>query len=281
MTNISHAEASPDRRRRAAVVVAHPDDETLWCGGYILTHPEYSLAHREPVQRGRSGPCAKIPPGSRRLGAEGEMADLDDGPDQTPLPAGADSGDHAQLMAGTGYNLILSHGPNGEYTRHRRHRECCQAVVELWRSGVIHTSRLWLFAYEDGGGAYLPRVRDDADRREFLTDEVWLEKRRLITDLYGFEPGSWEARCTPREEGFWCFDSVRAAMERAGTGSNDRESAGVDRIPSVGGRPGDTGPAILQGIARDRRGCVSGAFRIAAGEGMVLPLVPAGRSGWA
>lgn len=27
-------------RLRAAVVVAHPDDETLWCGGYILAHPE-------------------------------------------------------------------------------------------------------------------------------------------------------------------------------------------------------------------------------------------------
>ncbi|MCG6926136.1 MAG: hypothetical protein LJF30_12585 [Acidobacteria bacterium] len=23
-------------RRRAAVIVAHPDDETLWCGGFIL-----------------------------------------------------------------------------------------------------------------------------------------------------------------------------------------------------------------------------------------------------
>jgi LmbE family N-acetylglucosaminyl deacetylase len=27
-----------DSRPRAAVVVAHPDGETLWCGGYILSH---------------------------------------------------------------------------------------------------------------------------------------------------------------------------------------------------------------------------------------------------
>jgi hypothetical protein len=33
-------QAGPDPRPQAAVVVAHPDDETLWRGGYILTHPE-------------------------------------------------------------------------------------------------------------------------------------------------------------------------------------------------------------------------------------------------
>src|ERR1035437_8015883 len=110
--------------------------------------------------------------------------------------------------------LVLS-GPKGEYSRHLRHEECCQTVVELWRSGGIDTRRLWLFAYEDGGRACLPRVRDDADRRDVLTDDVWLEKRRLITDLYGFGPESWEAQSTPREEGFWCFDSAQAAVKRA------------------------------------------------------------------
>jgi hypothetical protein len=71
-----------------------------------------------------------------------------------------------------------------------------------------------MFAYEDGGRAYLPRVRDDADQRKVLTEAVWLEKRRLITASYGYSPESWEARTTPREEGFWCVDSVEAAVVR-------------------------------------------------------------------
>ena len=214
MTPIALHESGSDHRPRAAVVVAHPDDETLWCGGYILTHPEFLWRIVTLCRAADPDRAPRFRRALRRLGAEGEMADLDDGPDQTPLPVAQVQQTTARLLAGTRYNLVLTHGPNGEYTRHRRHVECCQSVVELWRAGVIDTRRLWLFAYEDGNLAHLPRVRDDADRRDPLTEDVWLEKYRLITDLYGFRPDSWEARITPREEGFWCFDSAPAAVKR-------------------------------------------------------------------
>jgi LmbE family N-acetylglucosaminyl deacetylase len=214
MTLIPLDAVRSDPRPRAAVVVAHPDDETLWCGGYILTHPEFLWRIVTLCRAADPDRALKFHGVLQRLGAEGEMADLDDGPDQTPLPVEQVQETASRLLAGTSYNLILTHGPNGEYTWHRRHAECCQAVVELWRSGVIDTRRLWMFAYQDGARAYLPRVRDDADRRDVLTDGVWLEKHRLVTDLYGYEPDSWEARTTPREEGFWCFDSVQAAVKR-------------------------------------------------------------------
>jgi LmbE family N-acetylglucosaminyl deacetylase len=208
-------ESGPDPRPRAAVVVAHPDDETLWCGGYILTHPEFLW---RIVTLCRASDPDRAPRFRRilqRLGAEGEMADLDDGPDQAPLPAIQVQETIARLLGGGTYDLVLTHGPMGEYTRHRRHTECCQAVVELWRSGRLDTQRLWLFAYEDGNRAYLPRVRDDADRRDMLTDGVRIEKRRMIMDLYGFGPDTWEAQTTPGEEGFWCFDSALSAVKRA------------------------------------------------------------------
>jgi LmbE family N-acetylglucosaminyl deacetylase len=201
-------------RQRAAVVIAHPDDETLWCGGYILTHPEFDW---RIVTLCRSSDADRAPKFRRvleQLRAMGEMADLDDEPDQLPLPIEQIQETITRLLAGNSYSLVLTHGPKGEYTRHRRHEECCGSVVELWRSGSIATNRLWLFAYEDGGHAYLPRVRDDADRRDMLAENVWLEKRRLITDVYGYGPESWETQSTPREEGFWCFDSIEAAAER-------------------------------------------------------------------
>jgi LmbE family N-acetylglucosaminyl deacetylase len=214
MTYLPAGEETPALRLRAAVVVAHPDDETLWCGGYILSHPEL---HWRIVTLCRAGDPDRAPKFRKvveRFGAEGEMADLDDGPEQTPLAAERVQETNARLLTGACYDLVLTHGPMGEYTRHRRHAECCQSVVELWRSGAINTRRLWMFAYEDGGRTYLPRVRDDADQQDVLKEDVWLEKRRLITDLYGFKPDSWEAQTTPREEGFWCFDSAEAAAKR-------------------------------------------------------------------
>jgi hypothetical protein len=177
-------------------------------------HPEL---HWRIVTLCGAGDLDRAPKFSRvlqQMGADGEMADLDDGPDQMSLPLTQVQEATVRLLAGFSYSQILTHGPMGEYTRHRRHEECCRSVVELWRAGKINTKQLWLFAFEDGEHTYLPRVRDDADRREMLTESVWIEKRRLITDVYGYGADSWEARCTPTEEGFSCFDSVQAAGER-------------------------------------------------------------------
>ena len=207
-------EVIPGPRLRAAVVVAHPDDETLWCGGYILTHPEFDWRIVTLCRASDPDRAPKFCRVLEQLGAVGDMADLDDEPDQVPLPIEQILETTARLLAGSSYSLILTHGPKGEYTRHRRHEECCRSVAELWQSGSIDTERVWLFAYEDGGRAYLPRVREDADRRDMLTESVWLEKRRLITDVYGYGTDSWEAQVTPQEEGFWCFDSIEAAAER-------------------------------------------------------------------
>ena len=214
MTPDQHDEGIPGTRRRAAVVVAHPDDETLWCGGYILDHPEFDWRIVTLCRASDPDRAPKFRRVIQQLGAEGEMADLDDEPGQVPLPIEQVQETIARLLAETSYSLILTHGPKGEYTRHRRHEECCHAVVELWQSGRICTDRLWSFAYEDGGRRYLPRVRNDADRRDVLMDNLWLEKRRLITDVYGYGIDSCEARTAPREEGFWCFESAQAAAKR-------------------------------------------------------------------
>jgi len=214
MTLVQSEEDRAGSRPRAAVVVAHPDDEVLWCGGYILTHPEFQW---RIVTLCRAQDADRAPKFRRvldQLGAEGEMAELDDGPDQTPLPIDLLQTTILRLLGGHSYDLLLTHGPNGEYTRHRRHEECCQSILDLWHLGSIETDRLWVFAYEDGDRAYLPRVREDADRRDVLTHNVWLEKRRLITDVYGYGLESWEAKSTPREEGFSCFVSPQEAFNR-------------------------------------------------------------------
>ena len=79
--------------RKVAVVVAHPNDETLWVGGTLLME-------REP------------------------------------------------------------------------HEEVFRAVFDLWRTGTIVSKSLWLFAYEDGHGSYLPRANRNAHRKTVLSSAM-------------------------------------------------------------------------------------------------------------
>jgi len=189
------------------VMVAHPDDETLWAGGTMLAHPQWRCSVFALCRASDPDRAPRFYQALERLGASGLMADLDDGPEQAPLADAAVQQTVLTLAGDTRFDLLLTHGPQGEYTRHRRHSEVSNAVTALWRAGKIHADNLWLFAYEDGNQAHLPRVIEDAGIKLALAPPVWDEKYRIIHEVYGFAADSWEARTTPKVEAFWCFES--------------------------------------------------------------------------
>jgi len=198
-------------RQQALVIVAHPDDETLWCGGFVLEHASWRWHVVTLCRASDPDRAPKFNKVLKYLGATGAMGDLDDGPGQKPLDLSDLKAVIRQLAPGEHWHLVLTHGPAGEYTRHHRHEECSRAVAAMWADGTLRTEALWMFAYEDGGGAYLPRVQDSAECRYELPEDLWQRKHRLVTHLYGFSPDSWEARVTPREEGFRPFGSPAEA----------------------------------------------------------------------
>ena len=198
--------------KSVAVIVAHPDDETLWAGGTILSHPSWNwfivcLCRKSDMER-----ATKFYKTLKILKSEGIMGDLDDGPDQNPLDEKDVERVIMQLLPPAHFDLIISHNPSGEYTRHIRHEEVSKAVIKLWHAGKISTSELWTFAYEDGGKEFYPRPVENASFCHTLTKRIWLKKYSIMTSTYGFEKNSWEAETTPRSESFWKFTDPYYAL---------------------------------------------------------------------
>jgi LmbE family N-acetylglucosaminyl deacetylase len=199
--------------KTVAVIVAHPDDETLWVGGTILSHPSWNW-HIAVLCRASDGDRApKFFQAQQILGATGKMGDLDDDPEQRPLDENDVQRMIQTLLPQQHFDLIISHDPTGEYTRHIRHEETSRAVITLWQAGQLSTDELWTFAYEDGGNHYLPRPIKMAPIYNVLPEQTWRKKYRIITKTYGFGQDSFEAQTTPQAESFWQFFSAAAAQD--------------------------------------------------------------------
>jgi len=205
-------DSKKSKLKSIAVIVAHPDDETLWAGGTILSHP---LLQWFIVCLSRGSDENRAPrfyDALKVLKSVGIMGDLDDGPEQKPLNENVVESAILDLLPHKHFDLIITHNPNGEYTRHIRHEEIGNAVIKLWHKGKISTDELWTFAYEDGNKEYLPIPIENATIYRSLTKRIWQKKFNLITKTYGFQKGSFEAETTPQIESFNQFKNSELAI---------------------------------------------------------------------
>jgi LmbE family N-acetylglucosaminyl deacetylase len=205
LQQIETAAMDKKNSKSVAIIVAHPDDETLWAGGTVLSHPLWNcfivcLCRKSDVER-----ATKFSKTLQILGSEGIMGDVDDGPDQNPLDENELAQTILKLLPFKHFDLIITHSPKGEYTKHLRHEETGKAVIKLWYEGKISVKELWLFAYEDLNKKYLPKPIENASAIYKLSEEIWQKKYKLITETYGFEKTSFEAQTTSKSEAFWKF----------------------------------------------------------------------------
>lgn len=216
-----------DMKKQIAVIVAHPDDETLWTGGTLLSHPSWQVFIACLCGKTDLGKAEKFSRALAVFGAAGKIEDMD-GHQQWPLPEKHIQQKVLHLLPHKAFDLVITHSPSGEYTRHRRHKEVGTAVIKLWHSGKIHTDKLWTFAHEDGDKTHYPRTITTANNCYILEQDTWQKKYKIITEIYGFKAESWEAQTTPMEEAFWQFTKPGEALKRLNnSGRKLNESIGI------------------------------------------------------
>lgn len=187
---------------RNLVIVAHPDDETIWMGGLILRHPQtdwhlLSLSRADDPDR-----APRFHRAAQELGADGCISDLDDSPVLAPLaPDLGEIKERISELAGKEFDLVFTHGARGEYTRHIRHEQVHQAVAEMMEKGNL-SGELVCFAYEDRGGECTPQPAANAMILIQLTPEEAAKKRAIIKDIYGFGEDSFEYKSAGQIEAF-------------------------------------------------------------------------------
>ena len=192
---------------KCLIVVAHPDDEVIWMGGCILRHPDWDWRELSLCRGNDPDRAPRFRAAAEALGVRAEISDLDDSPTLAELsPDLREITERIGSVRGTAYDLIFTHGPMGEYTRHPRHEQVHDAVRRLVESGDL-AGALICFAYSDRGGSIRPKPAGDADIRIRLTDEEFKRKREIIRDIYNFGVESFEFEAAGPMEAFRiCID---------------------------------------------------------------------------
>lgn len=191
-------------KKEILVIVAHPDDETIWAGGMLLKSNDnktiISLCRKQ--DKDREPKFQKV---CKMLGAKGYIFDLDDSEegDYKKISSEEIINPILEITKGKKYDLLYTHGKNGEYG-HIRHLEVHDTVDGMLNEGKLHAKTVLFFSYareRDVEGEPC-HINSSADKLIRLEKPYFKMKKKLIKDIYGFQEGGFEVESSRDVEAF-------------------------------------------------------------------------------
>lgn len=174
-------------RARALVIVAHPDDETIWMGGTILEHPEIDWTIFSVCRLSDNDRRPKFRRVCRYYGARSIMADFDDegrlGVDESIAQIAALI---RSRLKGHKFDYVFTHGANGDYG-HARHIGVHRAVKSLAEEGYFDARSVFYFSYQKNGKKSPSMAPHKEAKFKFeLKKDIYQEKRRIVAEMHGY-----------------------------------------------------------------------------------------------
>ncbi len=185
-------------KKKVLVVVAHPDDETIWMGGTLIKNKNswnttiISLCRKD--DKDRSPKFRRV---CREYNARCFMSDLEDETLEDIDIKEVIS--RLKKYSKSSYDYIFTHGDNGEYG-HKRHKDVSKAVNKMFREKQLIAKKIFFFDYKKRANIAVARAKSDKFIK--INNAILQKKKDLIVNTYGFPQKSFEELCCKAEESF-------------------------------------------------------------------------------
>ncbi len=193
-----------NRNGSAIAIVAHPDDETIWCGGFIVKHPQFNWTIFSLCRAGDKDRAPKFHRVCKYYNAKAIITDLEDDGQLTvkqTLPIIKKL--ILKKIGGKKFDFILTHGANGEYG-HPRHLGVQQAVKRLIDNGRLKAKMIFYFNYAKSERKKFspPIAKRNTEFLFHLSAKEFSQKKKVMTELYGFAPNGIDTSYCANPEAF-------------------------------------------------------------------------------